>query len=231
MSSEEGKFREEHGVCIISRIEVVEREKPPNEIKALPDTRDDMEDMTDEEKRQSEAHKLALMCYSEKLANKEEDDVDEEKLEGVHDDTKERVKFAETVVVCPTYSSQEYDREPDNDWREKERAVEEMVEKLDIVIIETDPVALKEVHFVDFYKMMENSDDEEAPICDFGVYISQVETGSKALNLNIKSGDLVLCMDEEDFLSSTAAIFKTHLTRIGKTRVTLTLGRRNSEAE
>ena len=34
----------------------------------------------------------------------------------------------------------EYDREPDDDWREKERAVEEMVEKLDIVILETDPV-------------------------------------------------------------------------------------------
>ena len=103
------------------------------------------------------------------------------------------------------------------------------MEKLDIVIVETDPVALKELHFVDFYKMLEDSDGEEEAICDFGVYISQVETGSEASNLNIKPGDLVLYLNDEDFLSSTAAILKTHLAKIGKSRVTLTLGRRSSK--
>ena len=118
----------------------------------------------------------------------------------------------------------EYDREPDDDWREKERAVEEMVEKLDIVILETHPVRLQGVKFVDFHKLFEYADDEET-ICDFGVYVSKVDAGSEALNLDIRAGDLVLCLDDQDFLNSTAAKFKNHLGKVSKTRVTLTLGR------
>ena len=43
-------------------------------------------------------------------------------------------------MICMDYifnvnNVQEYDRDPDNDWRGKERTVEEMVEKLDIVIL------------------------------------------------------------------------------------------------
>ena len=123
---------------------------------------------------------------------------------------------------------EEYDREPDDDWREKERAVEEMVEKLDIVILETDPVGLQEVKFVDFHKMLENADYEE-PICDFGVYVSAVDAGSEGLDLDIRAGDLVLCLDDQDFLNSTAAKFKNHLGRITKTRVTITLGRNGNK--
>ena len=123
---------------------------------------------------------------------------------------------------------EEYDREPDDDWREKERAVEEMVEKLDIVILETDPVGLQEVKFVDFHKMLENADYEE-PICDFGVYVSAIDAGSEGLDLDIRAGDLVLCLDDQDFLNSTAAKFKNHLGRITKTRVTITLGRNGNK--
>ena len=105
-----------------------------------------------------------------------------------------------------------------------------MVEKLDIVIIETDPVLLRGVQFVDFHKMLENMNGEEETICDFGVYICDIEDGSEALNLDIKTGDLVLYLDVENFLSSTAAIFKNHLVKFGQNRITLTLGR-NSTAE
>ena len=66
---------------------------------------EDVEEMTDEEKRQFEANKLASMCYCEKLVNKEEEG-EEEKEKDEHDDKVDRVKFADTVVVCPTYTSQ-----------------------------------------------------------------------------------------------------------------------------
>ena len=59
----------------------------------------DIDEMSEDEKKQFEAHKLASMCYCEKLNSK--DDEDEEEL-----DKLEKVKFADTVVVCPTYTSQ-----------------------------------------------------------------------------------------------------------------------------
>ena len=99
------------------------------------------------------------------------------------------------------------------------------MEKLDIVIIEMDPVLLRGVQFVDFHKMLENLNAEEETICDFGVYISKIDDGSEALNLDMKIGDLVLYLNGENFLSSTAAVFKNHLAKCGQTRITLTLGR------
>ena len=99
------------------------------------------------------------------------------------------------------------------------------MERLDIVIIETDPVELKGVQIVDFHKMEEIT--EEDLLCDFGVYVSNIDAGSEALSLDIATGDLVLFMDGEAYLTSTAAIFKANLARIGKTRVTLTLGRKS----
>ena len=67
-----------------------------------------VEEMTDEEKRQFEANKLASMCYCEKLVDKGEDENEdeEEKEEDEHNDKADRVRFADTVVVCPTYTSQ-----------------------------------------------------------------------------------------------------------------------------
>ena len=60
----------------------------------------DKDEMSDEEKKQFEADKLASMCYCEKLNSRDEDEDEEE------DDKPEKVKFADTVVVCPTYTSQ-----------------------------------------------------------------------------------------------------------------------------
>ena len=63
------------------------------------DIDNDIDEMSEDEKKQFEAHKLASMCYCEKLNSK--DDEDEEEI-----DKLEKVKFADTVVVCPTYTSQ-----------------------------------------------------------------------------------------------------------------------------
>ena len=60
----------------------------------------DVDDLSEEEKKQFEAHKLASMCYCEKLNSKDEEDDNDE------NDKLEKVKFADTVVVCPTYTSQ-----------------------------------------------------------------------------------------------------------------------------
>ena len=61
---------------------------------------DEQTEISDEEKKQIEAHKLASMCYCEKLNSRDEED-DKENPNKV-----EKVKFANTVVVCPTYTSQ-----------------------------------------------------------------------------------------------------------------------------
>lgn len=179
---------------------------------------ENFEQLSEEEMKQMEAHKLASMCYCEKLNSKEE----EEEIE----DKPDKVKFADMVVVCPTYTSQEYDREPDDDWREKERAVEEMVEKLDIIIVETDPSNLGEFNFVDYHRMLENVDDpENIPICDFGVYVASMNNYDDNKDIDVRIGDLVLFLDDEDFLNSTAAQFKNHLAKQSRSRVSLTLGR------
>ena len=62
----------------------------------------DKDEMLDEERKQFEADKLASMCYCEKLNSKDEDEDEGE----VKDDKPEKVKFADTVVVCLTYTSQ-----------------------------------------------------------------------------------------------------------------------------
>ena len=60
----------------------------------------------EEEKKQLEAHKLASLCYCEKLNSKEDEDQEEAAGNDILDDKAEKVKFADTVVVCPTYTSQ-----------------------------------------------------------------------------------------------------------------------------
>ena len=44
-------------------------------------------------------------------------------------------------------------REPDDDWQEKERLVEEAVERLDIVIVDSDPRLLLELVSPIYFKV------------------------------------------------------------------------------
>ena len=101
MREEELKDMNEEVACDIACLDVGKKE----ESEKVGEIDEYAEEMTDEEKRQFEANKLASMCYCEKLVNKEEED-EEEKEEDEHDDKADRVKFADTVVVCPTYTSQ-----------------------------------------------------------------------------------------------------------------------------
>ena len=77
-----------------------DKEKDEKESEGVVRLGGDMDEMSDEEKKQFEANKLASMCYCEKLNSRDEDE------EKVKDDKAEKVKFADTVVVCPTYTSQ-----------------------------------------------------------------------------------------------------------------------------
>ena len=74
---------------------------------------DHLNEMTEDEKRQIEANKLASLCYCEKLNSQEENysegskvDTIDESTEDTSDEANVRVKFADTVIVCPTYTSQ-----------------------------------------------------------------------------------------------------------------------------
>jgi hypothetical protein len=82
--------------CDISSLG--DSEKDEKESEGVVSLAGDMDEMSDEEKKQFEAHKLASMCYCEKLNSRDEDEEE--------DDKPEKVKFADTVVICPTYTSQ-----------------------------------------------------------------------------------------------------------------------------
>ena len=136
-----------------------------------------------------------LSCYSERLAVDSCTDTQ----------TDSQVKFSEEVTVCPTYTSQEYDREPRENWREKERQVEETVEKLDILVLELNTrEVISHVVFTDFHKMINLQEEEEEEeesdvnvICDFGVYVESVE---EEFEIPLKRGDLVLCLNNQVYL-------------------------------
>jgi len=199
---------------------------------------------SDEEEGEEEEERVSfesevLACYNQRLSSsKEDEDEDEESEEEEADDEKtkaKKVSFHEDVLVCPTYTKAEYDREPDDDWQEKERLVEEAVERLDIVIVDSDPrLLLQLVKFCDYHRMMETDEEEDdvfgkeedpAPLCDFGVYVEEVSREEEASSLNIMRGDMVLTLEDQDFLSSTASQLKHQLGKVGRPRVSLTLGR------
>jgi len=193
-----------------------------------------LSDDEEEEEERISFESEVLACYNERLStSKEEEEEDfgeDEKLKPT-----KKVSFHEDVLVCPTYTRAEYDREPDDDWQEKERLVEEAVERLDIVIVDSDPRLLLElVKFCDYHRMMETeeaeddvfgSEEDPAPLCDFGVFVEEVSNDEEASSLNIRRGDMVLTVEDQDFLSSTAGQLKNQLAKVGRTRVSLTLGR------
>ena len=95
MSREDVKEKDQVGCDIAS---MGDREIDEKESEGVVSLDGDKDEMSDEEKKQFEADKLASMCYCEKLNSRDEDEV--------KDDKPEKVKFADTVVVCPTYTSQ-----------------------------------------------------------------------------------------------------------------------------
>jgi len=223
-------------------IAITDSEEEEEEDKELGEEEKEEKEVGEEEVREEEERisfeSEECACYKERLSSKEEEDESEEREEEEEEDTpeedkKRHVSFSEDVLVCPTYTREEYDREPDDAWEEREARVEEAVARLDIVVLQSDPRLLLElVRFSDHHRMVEVEEEEaERLVCDFGVYVEEVMADPEATSLNLARGDMVLTVGEQDFLSSTAGQLKHHLARSGRPRVSLTLGRPRSRVQ
>ena len=85
-----------------------------------------------------------------------------------------------------------------------------------------DLLALK---LVDFHQMLELLEDDREPVCDFGVFV--VQEGEVA---ELRTGDVVISVEEEDCLESTAAQLRNTISRLDRrANVTLTVGRRTQQ--
>ena len=104
-----------------------------------------------------------------------------------------------------------------------EDVIEEKIDKLNIHVKIMEVGTLMRIDFVDYHKMLDQLDDEEEPCCDFGIFA--VVDHSAA---NLATGDVIISVDEEDFLDCTAAQLKTHLLKINgisnKRKVTMVYG-------
>ena len=86
-----------------------------------------------------------------------------------------------------------------------------------------DLLALK---LVDFHKMLELLEDDGEPVCDFGVFLVQEESEVGEL----RTGDLVISVGDEECLESTAAQLRNTISRLdSRAKVTMTVGRRTQQ--
>ena len=70
--------------------------------------------------------------------------------------------------------------------------------------------------------MLEQLEDEEEPVCDFGIFVSSTADSE------LKFGDFVIALDDEDLLESTAGQIKVLIGRLDRSRNhQITLGRRS----
>lgn len=117
----------------------------------------------------------------------------------------------------------EYDRTPDDDMNEDIN--EEKINKLDVHVKQIEVGTLLRMDFVDFHKILDHLDDEEEPCCDFGIF-ALVDCEA-----DLATGDIIISVDEEDFLDCTAAQLKTHLLKINRRcntiKVTIVYGKSN----
>ena len=104
-----------------------------------------------------------------------------------------------------------------------EDVIEEKIDKLNIHVKIMEVATLMRIDFVDYHKMLDQLDDEEEPCCDFGIF---AVVDHRAADL--ATGDVIISLDEEDFLDCTAAQLKTYLLKINeisnKSKVTIVYG-------
>ena len=88
---------------------------------------------------------------------------------------------------------------------------------------------LKNVSFVDYHILLDLLEDDEEPSCDFGIFVSSTgDSDFQSENL-IQFGDLVLSLNDEDLLESTAAQLKVLINNLdGKRTHQITLGRKDT---
>ena len=119
---------------------------------------------------------------------------------------------------------QDYDRTPDKDMNEDIN--EEKINKLDIHVKEIEVKTLLRMDFVDYHKILDHLEHEEESCCDFGIFALVESSFSEA---DLATGDIIISVDEEDFLDCTSAQLKTHLLKINrgcnKSKVTVVYGK------
>ena len=135
------------------------------------------------------------------------------------------VSFTSEVQYLLTYSSQEYDRGLSEDLEEKEAELEEQIERLNILIVETNYENLARTSLVDYHIMLAQLSKDEEPLCDFGIFVS-----SKCED-PLQFGDMLIALNEEDLLETTAGQVKVMIGKLERDRNhQVTLGRGKSHS-
>ena len=134
-------------------------------------------------------------------------------------DVQEYETFSHEVVIKENSEGkkmnffQEYERASDVDFEQRQEEQLEIIETLQIIIEQMKVKQFHDVNIVDFIKMFEmiDDDDECEPVCDFGVFMSQDSS-----QVNLKTGDLLISIDEDDFLDKTSAQVMNYVKRLKK---------------
>ena len=84
--------------------------------------------------------------------------------------------------------------------------IEKKIENLDVYVTEIDLATLLRIDFVDYHKMLDILDDDEEPCCDFGIFAVNHHHNSDPA-----TGDIVISVEDEDFLECTSAQLKSYL--------------------
>ena len=104
---------------------------------------------------------------------------------------------------------------------------------MNIIATELDPKYLEHVTFSDFHIILDILDVEDPPICDFGIYVSRVDSNSenclvgRSCDCNIEVGDMVIFVEDEDMTNMTSAHLNKFLQKYrGQKKIPIVLGRR-----
>merc|ERR1712126_150739 len=142
--------------------------------------------------------------------------------------------MGEAIETWTTYDSEEYDRSPEEDSEAREKEREIAIENLKIIATDIDPKYLEHVTFSDFHIISNILDIEDLPICDFGIYVSRIDSNSenglvgRSCDCNIKVGDMVIFVEDEDMTNVTSAHLNNFLQKYkGQKKIPIVLGRRN----
>ena len=129
---------------------------------------------------------------------------------------------------------QEYDRALEDESEEREKEIENAIEDLKIIVSDIDPGDLKCIRFSDYHTMLDILKEDEHPVCDFGIYVSGINQtdddngiGGRELDCNIRVGDIVICVEDEDVTAKTSAQLKHILaSRKENKKIQFILGRK-----
>ena len=98
--------------------------------------------------------------------------------------------------------------------------MEEQIERLNILIVDTNYDNLARTSFVDYHIMLGQLSDEQEPVCDFGIFVSS------QCDDQLQFGDLLIALNDEDLLETTAGQMRVMISKLERNRNhQVTLGR------